>query len=315
MKYIDRAEITGLLDPEDAVRRIRSGFTAYSSGRAHVAPIQHLMFPETNGDACIKSATIMGSETFTVKVSTGFYDNPRIGHASNNGLMLVFSAQTGQPIALLADEGWLTTARTAIAGRIVAELLAPDDIGAIGMIGTGEQARLQLEYLMPVTPCREVVAWSQSGNSLESFAVHASTLGFRVRTTSDPREVANASRLIVCATPSRRPLIHADWVQPGTHITALGADGPGKQELDPAILARADIVAVDSRVQCAAFGEAGHAIRHGLVVSGKLTEIGELLMRAPRARTGAGQITVADLTGLAVQDAMIAQCIVDAMAS
>jgi len=122
-----------------------------------------------------------------------------------------------------------------------------------------------------------------------------------------------AARLIVCATPSRRPLLRAEWIQPGTYITALGADGPGKQELDPALLSRADIVAVDFRVQCAAFGEAGHALRGGFLGSGQLVEIGELLERGPRARTAPGQITVADLTGLAVQDAMIAQCILDAV--
>lgn len=124
-------------------------------------PVQAFTFNEANGDCCIKAAYIQGSKTFTVKVSTGFYDNPGKGLESNDGLMLVLSAITGRPLALLQDQGWLTGIRTALAGRIAARLLAPSKVRAIGILGTGTQARLQLEQLGAVTSCRQVIVWGR----------------------------------------------------------------------------------------------------------------------------------------------------------
>ncbi|WP_248917703.1 ornithine cyclodeaminase family protein [Pseudomonas entomophila] len=306
MKIHEREAIIASLDLNEAVRWLEQGFVAYSQGRVQVPPVQAFAFAQANGDCCVKSAYLEGGDTFTVKVSTGFYDNPAQGLASNDGLMLVFSARTGQPLALLADQGWLTCMRTALAGRIVARLLAPRQVERIGILGTGTQARMQLEQLMPVIPCRELSVWGRSEAGLASYRDFAERLGFTVRLEREPQAVAEAANLIISATPSREALLERDWVRPGTHITAVGADAPGKQELAARLVAKADLVVVDSLSQCSQYGEVSHALQAGLLEHSRLLELGTLLGNPSMGRASDDQLTVADLTGVAVQDAQIA---------
>lgn len=311
MKIWSRNEIMARFHPERARRAIERGFIAYSSRAAAVPPIQNFQFDSANGDCCVKSAHVKGVDTFAIKVATGFYDNPKRGLPSNNGLILLFSTLTGEPVALLQDEGWLTAVRTALAGQIVAQLLAPRRVEAIGILGTGVQARLQLEFLLPVTACRKVYVWGRNGIDCDRFKDEMSQFGFDVEPTKSPRILASNANLIVTATPSRSALLDADWIRPGTHITAVGADAPGKQELDPQIFARAGTVVVDSVDQCSKYGEASYALKAGLIRSESLLELGCLLQSANRVRDDdPGLITVADLTGLAVQDAAIANAII-----
>lgn len=306
MKVFDKSAIMAALDVELALQRLQEGFIAYSAGKVQVPPVQTFSFTQANGDCCIKSAFIEGSDTFTVKLSTGFYGNPGKGLDSNDGLMLVLSAHSGQPLALLADQGWLTCMRTALAGRIVAKLLAPNQVEAIGILGTGMQARLQLEQLMSVTDCRQVVVWGRSEPGLQRYRAFAETLGFAVRAVSEPQAVAEAANLIVCATPSRAALLNPEWLQTDTHITAVGADCPGKQELDPAVVASAQRIIVDSAAQCSQYGEVSHALKAGLITHDQLTEVGAVLAGHAPGREAHEHLTLADLTGVAVQDAQIA---------
>ncbi|AGZ33291.1 MULTISPECIES: ornithine cyclodeaminase family protein [Pseudomonas] len=308
MNVFDRHRIEQHLDLGVAERWLEEGFIAYSQGKVQAPPVQTFVFAQSNGDCCIKSAYVEGSETFTVKVSTGFYDNPARGLESNDGLMLVLCARTGQPLALLADQGWLTGMRTALAGRIVARRMAPAKVEAIGILGTGTQARMQLAQLMPVTTCREVSVWGRSDAGLAAYRDYAQALGFDVRVEREPKAVAEAANLIVCTTPSREALLQREWIRPGTHITALGADTSGKQELDPRLVASADRIVVDSIRQCSQYGEVSHALQAGLMSPARLVEIGTVLAGDAIAREDEGQLTVADLTGVAVQDAQIARC-------
>ncbi|PFH20709.1 ornithine cyclodeaminase family protein [Burkholderia sp. JKS000303] len=312
MKIWSKDEIVAKFDVERAVRMIEKGFVAYSQKAVLVPPIQNFYFPAANGDCCIKSAYVDGAATFAVKVSAGFYDNPSRGLPSNSGLVMLFSATTGEPVALLKDEGWLTSVRTAIAGQLAARALAPRNVHGIGVIGTGDQARLQLEYLKAVTPCRAVHVWGPDQAQGERFVADMSAHGFDVRLHATPEPVARNANLIVTATPSREALLKSGWIAGGTHITAVGADGPGKQELDPGIVGRAGAIVVDSIEQCSKYGEISHALSAGLIRAEVLVELGNVLAQGGRARDDAdpAQITIADLTGVAVQDAQIADSIV-----
>ncbi|MGY6240825.1 ornithine cyclodeaminase family protein [Burkholderia ambifaria] len=312
MRIWTKDEIVARFDAERAVRMVEQGFIAYSRGGAQVPPIQHFQFAPVNGECCIKSAYVEGTATFAVKASSGFYNNPEIGLPSNSGMVMLFSAVTGEPVALLQDEGWLTCVRTAIAGQLAAHLLAPHQVGGIGIIGAGVQARLQLEYLKPVTVCREVHVWERNPERSMQFAADMSAQGFSVQVHSTAEDVARNANLIVTVTPSRAALLQAEWIRDGTHITAVGADAAGKQELDPRIAARAGAVVVDSIEQCSQYGEVSHALSARLIHADKLVEIGVLLAEKRRGRNDAdrAQITLADLTGVAVQDAQIAASIV-----
>jgi len=248
-----------------------------------------------------------------IKIASGFYDNPKRGLPSGNGMILLFEQATGRLVAILHDDGYLTEVRTAIAGAIAARYLAPTEVRRIGVFGTGTQARFQLEYLRAVTPCREVVAWGRRREALERFERDMEPLGFHVASTTEAADVGATCNLIVTATPSTSPLLAYAQLADGVHITAVGADTPGKQELDPTILAHADLVVADSRSQCLERGEIAHAVRAGAIDERSLRELGELIASGERARTADDQITVADLTGVAVQDIAIAEAVYGAV--
>ena len=219
--------------------------------------------------------------------------------------MMAFSAQTGEPQALLLDEGWLTALRTALAGRIVAELCAPQHIRAIGIVGTGMQARLHLMYLKNIISCRQLWVWGRSETALEEYRQYAEEEGFDVTTTLDAAELGRHCQFIITTTPSREAILHAADIQPGTHITAVGADGAGKRELAPELVAKADKILVDSWAQCTEFGEISSAFQQQLLGHHTLTEMGTVLAQGVPFRDNDQQITLADLTGLGIQDVQI----------
>ncbi|CNH60321.1 ornithine cyclodeaminase family protein [Yersinia pekkanenii] len=305
MIILNKQQILDKFDADTITLLLKEGFIAFSQQQVQMPPVQHLLFEQANGDCCIKSGYLQGDSQFVVKVSGGFYDNPAQGLASNQGLMMAFSAQTGEPQALLLDEGWLTALRTALAGRIAAELCAPKHISAMGIIGTGMQARLHLIYLKSVISCRQLWVWGRSETALEEYRQYAEDEGFEVNTTQNATELARHCQLIVTTTPSREPILHAADIQPGTHITAVGADGAGKHELSPELVTKADKILVDSWAQCTEFGEISQASQQGLLAAHTLTEMGSVLAQGISFRDNDQQITLADLTGLGIQDVQI----------
>lgn len=305
-------EIRRALGGYDPVPAMEAAFRAYSEGRAVVPSVGELLFDSPPGDAHIKYGYIRGGAHFVVKVAAGFYDNAKQGLPPFTGLLMLFSQQTGLPAAILLDEGWLTNLRTAAAGAVAARYLAPRKVQAIGVFGTGTQARLQVEQLQVVTDCRDLVVWGRSDAGLAAYRRDMMEKSYRVATTRDPDDVGRACNLIVTATPATAPLLLAGHVRPGTHITAVGSDASEKQELDPAILARADIVVADSLAQCRERGEIHQALKAGRIAADKPVELGRVIANPTLGRRSEDQITVADLTGLAVQDIMIAEAVLAA---
>ena len=288
---------------------IEAGFAAYSRGEVVVPPVGELSFNIPKGDTHIKYGYLKNSDTFVVKIASGFYDNPKLGLPSNSGLMLVFSQKTGILQAILLDEGFLTDVRTAVAGQIAAKYLAPSKISSIGILGTGIQARMQAIYLKDITKCRTLVVWGRSDESLDRYKEEMETQGFTVETTKSPALVAQHCNLIVTATPSRTPLLFRDMIHSGTHITAMGADTSFKQELETSILRRADLVVADSLEQCRVRGEISKALADKSISAAHLTELGSVISQTAPGRQSEDQISVADLTGVAVQDIQIANAV------
>ena len=307
MEILDLATIRKHLDI-DAVRRdCERNFDEYSKGNSVVPPVGYLGFPD--GECHIKYGYIKGDPYFVVKVAAGFYKNVARGLKPSIGLMLICSTDTGYPLALLNDEGHLTDMRTAIAGSIAAKFLAPADIRRIGIVGAGIQARLQMECLRSITDCRKVLVWNRTVANAEALVRSLSESNMDAHVAKDLKYLVRECNLIVTTTPSTEPLIRADWVQAGTHITAVGADTPGKQELDEALIQRADICVVDSKAQCTDHGEIQVAIANGLIDASKLKELGDVIGGRARGRETPEQISVADLTGVAVQDIAIAKSV------
>ncbi|MCG8619238.1 MAG: hypothetical protein MI802_23700 [Desulfobacterales bacterium] len=303
MKILSLDEIMAHLDIKTAISEIEKGFEAYSRGEAVVPPVGHLPFDA--GDCHIKYGHIAQDPYFVIKIASGFSTNRALGLPVCSGMMLVMDAKTGFPVALLQDEGMLTEIRTAIAGLIAAKYLGPDRVEKIGVIGSGGQARFQLTYLSHVTDCSEVMVWNRNPETAKAFAREMGEKGFRVTLAPDPETLAKSCNFIVTTTPSTTPLLQAEWIQKGTHITAVGADAPGKQELEGTIVEMADIRSVDSYAQCMDHGEVARACEAGLVDRKGLVELGEIIAKGANARTDQNQITLADLTGVAVQDIKI----------
>jgi ornithine cyclodeaminase len=288
---------------------IESGFLAYSRGEVVVPPVGEMIFKDPPGDVHIKYGYIIGDDHYLVKIASGFYDNPKLGLPSSDGLMLLFSQKTGRLECVLLDEGYLTNVRTAAAGAVAAKYLAPRAVRGVGIMGAGTQGRMQLLGLAGVREFDLAVVWGVNEAELESFRADMQGQRFSVRTTLDAEEVAASADLIVTCTPATRPILKAAWVRPGTHITAVGADTPEKQELDPAILANADRVVVDSLAQAELRGEAFKALQAGVVKREKLMELGQVIADSRLRRSSDSETTVADLTGVAVQDIQMAKAV------
>ena len=248
-------KIVATIDTQVLVKGIEDGFVAYSKHQAVVPSVGYLEFKDPPGDAHIKYGYIQNDDYFVIKVATSFYDNPKLGLSSSNGTMLVFSQKTGELNGILLDEGYLTNVRTALAGAVIARYLAPAHVEAIGIVGTGIQARLQLRYLRDVLDCRKVYVYGRSDEALQKYIEETQDWGFDIAETRNIEDITEHCNYIVTTTPSTQPLIMTHQLRAGTHITAMGADAPGKQELDPTIIEKADIVVVDSLQQCIDHGE------------------------------------------------------------
>ena len=311
MKIATLDRIKEVLPRLDLMPAIEAGFAAYSDGKAVVPPIGELILEK--GEVHIKYGYIRGEDFYVIKIASGFYGNPALGLPSGNGCMLLFKQETGEFAAVLLDEGHLTDVRTAVAGAVAAKYFAPRKVERIGIVGAGVQARLQLRWLARVTACRDVLVWGPLPDELESYEREMESAGFKVETTMDPTRILRSCNLIVTATPSKKPILSAADLRPGTHITAVGSDTPEKQELDSEILARADLIVADSMPQCRLRGEIHKALEAGRIAEDRCIELGAVIAGREKGRTSESQITVVDLTGVAVQDIEIAAAVYRAL--
>ncbi|MFX1537711.1 MAG: ornithine cyclodeaminase family protein [Promethearchaeota archaeon] len=312
-KIVRLDQIKEILRNIDPIQKIEEGFIAYSQGKVVVPPVGEMIFEDPPGDCHIKYGFIKGDDYYVVKIAQGFYNNPKIGLPSTNGLNILFSQKTGEIICILLDEGYLTDVRTAAAGAVVAKYVAPKKINRIGIFGCGIQGRMQLQYLKSVVNCRDALVWGRNQENLNKYKKDMAKQGFDIQTTLNSEDITSTCNLIVTCTPSKTPLIMAEQIQKGTHITAMGSDTPEKQELDSDILKIADRVIVDSINQAASRGECFQAMKNGKIRKKDLVELGTMISNKELQRASDEEITVADLTGVAVQDIQISEAVFEGL--
>jgi ornithine cyclodeaminase len=226
------------------IEAISKGFVDYHHGKFNAAPIQTLGAPPTmapfvkvdgyQSQTCVKSGYFEGYPYYVVKVASGGYP------MKNSGSVQLYSQQTGEMECLLLDRGLLTELRTAAVSALAAKLLAPKVIHKIGMLGTGVQARYQLDYLKHVTTCRNLAVWGRnSSGSLDAFVADVRSQGWSVEIATEPNDLLKECELVVTTTSSREALLHNVNRNEGGSalkvrlITCIGADAPGKVELNP----------------------------------------------------------------------------------
>ena len=308
IRVLTEADLRGLVTLDmAAVEVVERAFAALAGGGVIMPPILSMEIPDANGEVDVKTAYIPGFDGFAIKVSPGFFDNPSLGLPSLNGLMILFSAKTGLVDALLLDNGYLTDIRTAAAGAVAAKHLAPRTVETAGVLGAGVQARLQLQAAHLVRPLRRALVWGRDAMKAAACATElAETLGVEAQAAANPAALVAESQLVVTTTPSKTALLQAEWLHPGLHVTAMGSDQAGKNEVAPAALARADRYVADRVSQCAALGELRAAIEAGLMTSEGVPELGEIVAGAALGRPYEDAITICDLTGAGAQDTAIA---------
>ena len=307
MRLIKKKEIQKI--EAGALRKaLEEAFVAFSEGRARSGGVGHLAFRDPPGDFHIKSSATDGQPFFVVKAAGSFYDNPAQGLPSSNGAMLVFDAKTGAPVACLADEGWLTDARTACAGAIAARIIAREDTRSIGILGAGTQARMQAKWIARAFPDPRISVWARDPNKARDAVADLRAEGVDAVCQPDLLLLVEGSDLVVTTTPSPVPLVRMAHARPGLRIVAIGADAPGKREIDRDLILRCDALVVDSREQCCAYGECAGLDTEP--ASPAMYELGEMLARDRPTDFAADAIIVADLTGIGALDAAAASLVV-----
>ncbi|MEO8025066.1 MAG: ornithine cyclodeaminase family protein [Bryobacteraceae bacterium] len=302
MIILREPEIRALVNDMEAVDLMREALVAHARREAQTPMPMHLDIAPESAEVHMKSSYRLGGKYFALKMAGTFPGNAKRGLPTGNGMMLLASAESGAPVALFEDGGYLTDLRTAAVSAMTARELGRAD-SVLGILGTGIQARLTARLHAAVLPLERIVIWGRNverahdcARACREAVPHAT-----VEVAESPADVAAGARLIVTCTASRAPLLRRANLADGTHISAVGADSPGKQELDADILRDAALLLCDSLAQCESLGE----LQHALTEHGRAIEIGAFDRWA--VRPSPSGITVADFTGLGVEDLFIAQ--------
>lgn len=305
VRILREADVRAALDMASCIDACERAFAAYATGGAELPAVIHLDVPESEGEIHVKAGHLRGEPFYAVKVASGFY----AGEPAIDGLVMVFDATNGAPAAFLLDGGYITDLRTGAAGGVAARHLAPQHVEVVAVLGTGGQARQQVDALTHLRPgIAQIRLW---GRNLEHAQARADDLrthaaeSCAVNAVVGVEDAVEGADVVITCTASREPLIRADLLAAGAHVTALGSDGAGKQELDPDILRAADLLIVDSREQCLTLGELQHAPEQ----AHRAVELGAICAGEASGRTDPGQLTVCDLTGLGVQDVAAANVV------
>ena len=293
---------------EDLIPIIEDAFKSLSKGKTVMPPIMRIDIEKYHGESDIKAAYVEGLDSFAIKIASGFFDNPKLGLPSSNGLMVLLDSETGVIKSVLLDEGYLTDTRTAIAGAIAAKYLSNEDASNLGIIGAGIQARLQLKAILLVRKINKINLWARDKVKVDEFIDSLKDLKIDINISESCKELASSSDIIITTTPSKKPLLEFDWIKKGTHITAMGSDAEQKNELHPAMIKLCDKYIPDNQPQTTILGELHHAIKENIISPDhKFDDLGSIIIDPSLGRKNKEDITICDLTGTGVQDTAIAR--------
>lgn len=314
MELISKSELieNKLIKFEDVFTKTKRAYQLFSKGKTITPPFTVFTVPESGGSVHFKCGYVPGEKYFAMKYSGAFYGNEKLGKSNFLGLFTVFNAQTGEVEAIIDDKGYLTDYRTGVAGSIATSTLARKASRVVAMIGTGTQARMQLMCLLKVMPQIDTLqVWGRNEKGMAKYIeeIRKNYPNLNVVACPDAKTAVTGADIIYTVTYSEKPIIKAEWVKAGTHITAIGACEPNMQELDEKLLARADIVCTDSIIACSENGELHHALEKGCITKDKVTEMGSFI--SSKAKRKAQDITICDLVGIGFQDAVIASAVME----
>lgn len=287
------------LDLKQVNSAVEHAFADHGNGLVRMPPKMYVMLPQ--GDFRTMPAYLPSLGVAGVKVVNVHPHNPERGLPTVMALTILLDIPTGKPEAII-NATQLTDMRTGAAGAIACKYLSPKKEVVMGLIGTGRQAQAQVAAISQEIAISEIRVWSR--NPLHAGRFSTGLKGIDCQSTSIER--ACDCDVLVTTTPSRDPVVMNDHVHEGTHINAIGADAPGKEELDPALLSRASVF-VDDIAQAVHSGEINVPIKKGLFTEKNIAgTLGEVVI-GRKKRRHPEEITIFDSTGLAIQDLAIAK--------
>lgn len=300
---LNQSEIKDLIQMDSVLDAVETAYVEHAKGKAQMPPKEYLFFEKYNGDLRIMPCYLPEMGEAGVKSVNVHPQNPLQENLPTvMAVIELVDPKTGFPLAIM-DGTWITNMRTGAAGGVAAKYLARDNSETVGIIGAGKQAYTQLMALNEVMDIKEATVYCRTCSSREIFAQRVSEkYGIDVKAVETPREAVENRDVVVTVTPVSDPVIKAEWISPGTHINAMGADAPGKEELETALVLKSSVF-IDNWEQASHSGEINVPVSRGLLLEEDLAgTLGDVINGKIPGRTYDKEITIFDSTGLAVQD-------------
>ena len=305
MLVISESLARELVSVEDAIRVVEDSFAAMARGAARNYPVVREVVGYRDAVYGVKAGCDTAAPILGLKAGGYWPHNAARGMSNHQSSTLLFDPETGRASALVSAN-YLTGVRTGAASAIATKYLARPDARVLGIVGTGVQAIYQLRATLAVRPIAKVLAWDPSADNLAAFGKAVRDLGLEFAAAAERRDAVAGADIVITVTPSQKALVEKGWVRPGTHISAMGADTKGKQELDPKLVASAALF-VDELAQAISIGECQHAYAQGLIGDASFRgSIGQVVAGLCDGRRDAAEITIFDGTGVALQDLAVA---------
>lgn len=303
-------EVKEVLSMPEVLNAVEEAFREKGLGRVQMPPKMYIFYRKYDGDLRVMPSYLEHLDVSAVKIVNAHPQNRyRFGLPMVMAVVVLVDPKSGFPISIMGAS-WLTAMRTGAAGGLAAKYLAREDSETICFIGAGVQAKTQLMALsLVLRNIKKVKVYDLIEEASRGFASYATSMmkGLEVEVCKSPRGAVDGADLIVTTTPSREPIVMYEWISKGVHFNCIGADAPGKQEVDPTILLRAKIV-VDDMEQAIHGGEINVPIAKGMLRRDQIYgELGEIVAGIKRGRESRDEITLFTSTGLAIQDAVTAK--------
>lgn len=290
---------------EEVIKEIEKAFSLYDKGEIQMPPKSYLYFKKYKGDLRIMPAYAPSLKIAGTKIVNVHPDNPKKGMPTVMAVVVLNDAETGVPLALI-DATYLTGLRTGLAGAVAVKHLARENAKTLGVVGAGKQALFQIMALSKVRRIEEIFVYDINENNIDKLSQELKQVGIEIK-KADLEKTAKQD-ILVTTTPSREPIIKKEWILPGTHINAIGADAKGKQELESGILKKAKII-IDNWEQASHSGEINVPLSKGLIEKEDIyASLGEVI-NSKKGRENEKEITIFDSTGLAIQDLFTANLV------
>jgi alanine dehydrogenase len=305
MLILSEQDARALVGVEDAIAAVEQTFLAMAQGQARNYPVVREVLGYQDAVFGVKTGADTAAPLLGLKAGGYWPHNAARGLTNHQSATVLFDPDTGRAKAVVSAN-YLTGVRTGAASAIATRYLSRPDSSVLAIVGTGVQAVYQLKATLAVRPIRRVRAWNPSPGKLRDFGRIVEELGLAFEPQPGPREAVAEADVVITVTPSQRPVIEHGWLRPGTHVSAMGADTKGKQELAAALVAAAAVV-VDEPAQAVSIGECQHAFAAGLITLSDLRgTLGEVIAGRCQGRGSDSEITLFDGTGVALQDLAVA---------